>query len=166
MKSKLVLVKLEKGSVLDSHYNVGLWKSDGFITDTQFLHSRGILDTGRNAHGNIPDKAWGTAQPKKAVVLTLKLSVTEIDELQFQFNPPWCCTPSSPCSAFLLALWTRAGLTDTAFSIFPAFDLSLRTRYGSAFSFMKYSTLPEMWIHRGMPEVAHVVMMVARSRIM
>lgn len=79
---------LEKGSVLDSRYNLGLWKFDGFITDARFLHSRGILDTGRHARGNIPDKAWGTAEPKKAVVLTRKLSVTKIDELQFHFNPP------------------------------------------------------------------------------
>lgn len=156
-------MKLEKGSVLDSHYNVGLWKFDGFITDAQFLHSRGILDTGRTARGNIPDKASGTAEPKKAVVLNFKPSVTKIDELQFHFNPPWYCAPSSPCSGFLLALWTWVGLTDMASSIIPAFDLSLHTRNASAFSFMKYSTLPEMWIPRGMPAVAHVVMMAARS---
>lgn len=102
----------EWSSTMEAHWNsldnVGLWKFDGFITDVQFLHSSGILDPGRNAGGNIPAKAWGTAEPKRAVVPALKLSLTKIDELQFQFRPPppSFYTPTSLCSGFILTLWT------------------------------------------------------------
>lgn len=129
MKSWLSEVGEQKPSGFLS-IHVGLWEFDGFITDTQFLHSGGILDMSRNACGNIPDKTRGTAEPRKAVP-TFRLSVTEIDKLRFQFNPPWCRTPSPPCSGFLLTLWTWAGLTDTALSISPAFDFPLHTRYSS-----------------------------------
>lgn len=99
----------ERSSTMEAYWNslddVGLWKFDGFITDVQFLLSSGILDPGRNACGNIPAKAWGTAEPKRAVVPALKLSLTKIDELQFQFPPPFC-TPTSLCSGFVSTLWT------------------------------------------------------------
>lgn len=128
---KVASVKLENRSLLD--LSPFMWGCESLMALLQTHNSSTPLGFWTRAEMLVAiSQIKPEGQQNQGRLFRLfRLSVTEIDKLRFQFNPPWCRTPGPPCSGFLLTLRTWAGLTDTALSISPAFDFPLHTRYSS-----------------------------------